>query len=34
MAKVIKQYNYTYLVIVVSQYSWEQYFSKELGEVL
>jgi len=34
MAKVIKQYNYTYFVIVVSQYNWEPYFSKELGEVL
>ena len=34
MARKIKEYGHGYLVIVVSQYMWEQQFSKELGEVL
>ena len=34
MAEEIKKYDYNYFVVVVSQYQWENFFSKELGEVL
>ncbi len=34
MARKIKEYGYNYFVVIVSNYSWEQFFSKELAEVL
>ena len=34
MATTIRKYDYNYFVVVVSQYQWEQQFSKELGEAL
>ena len=36
MAKKIKEYSSTkeYLIIITSQYRWEAFFSKELGDVL
>lgn len=34
MAQRIKMYDQNFFIVVISQYSWEQQFSKELGEVL
>ena len=34
MAQTIRKYDYNYFIIVVSQYSFEKQFSKELGEAL
>lgn len=34
MAQRIRNYDYNYFIIVISQYKWEGYFSKELGEAL
>lgn len=34
MATTIKKYGYKYFVVIVSNYMWEQFFSKELSEVL
>lgn len=34
MARRIKMYDMNYFIVVISQYSWEEQFSKELGEVL
>ena len=34
MAKRIRAYDYNYFIVVASQHSWEQQFSKELGETL
>ena len=34
MAQRIRAYDYNYFIVVLSQYSWEVQFSKELGEAL
>lgn len=34
MAQRIKQYDYNYFIVVISQHSWESQFSWELGEAL
>lgn len=34
MAKKIREYDSTYFIVITSNYAWESYFSKELGETL
>lgn len=34
MARRIRQYDYNYFIVVISQHSWEKQFSQELGEAL
>lgn len=31
MAQSIRKYDYNYFIVVLSQYAWEPFFSKELG---
>lgn len=34
MAKKIRSYDSNYFIVVVSNYAWESYFSKELADTL
>ena len=34
MAEKIREYDYNYFIVVLSNYAWEPFFSKELGEAL